>query len=269
MSHVARCAGEPSYTRRFLLGAAAVLLGGSVASAAMSPDDPIARVGGYFLTQYGGPDGPLASTNLISAMGSVSGLFAQLKARALLQSGVWKQDDNSFTRATTADGQTFFFGDAPNVALYGAVSQRLEDHYGHGPEGLGLWNYVAAAARDPKIGSEVDIGEIAQHTAESLGSSAFGVPRAPAGFQPSEPPLTALGRHARPLWDEFKRLEVSPDDYTRVFGLATQNMIPWTAGERGVAASPKMPAAIAVRLFMEAAIPMAKVDPHIVGVPPL
>ena len=226
-------------------------------SLAMSPDEPMARIGGYFLMKYARPDGALKSADLISALGGAAGFFAQLRARALLKTPAWAARKDAFVDVATKDGGRYFFGDAINVGLYGSST-----------DGLGLWNYIAPAAGDPEIESRIDLMEIAAHTAATVGGPEFGVPRTPSAYRPSEPSLATLKRDAPVLLAELKRLNVPAEQFVTLFGGAAQKLVPFTAGERDFQVDAKLPPFEAVRLFMETAVPMSKVDPAALGVSP-
>jgi hypothetical protein len=241
------------FTRRLALIAGSLLM--TTPSLAMTPDEPMARIGGYFLMKYAGPDGVLRSADLISALGGVSGFFAQLRARDLLKTPAWQARKGALVDAGTQDGAHYVFGDAINVGLYGSST-----------DGLGLWNYIAPAAGDPKIESKIDLMEIAAHTAATVGDAAFGVPRVPAAYRPSEAPLAALKRDAPILLAEMQRLKVPAEQFVTVFGGAAQKLVPFAAGERDFKVDAKLPPFEAVRLFMEAAVPMSKIDPASIGV---
>lgn len=241
------------FTRRFALMAGSLLI--ATPSLAMSPDDPMARIGGYFLMTYADPNGVLRSADLISALGGVSGFFAQLRARELLKTPAWQARKGALVDVETKDGAHYVFGDAINVGLYGSSE-----------DGLGLWNYIAPAAGDPQIESKIDLMEIAAHTAATVGDPAFGVARVPPAYHPSEPALAALKRDAPVLLAELQRLKVPADQYVTLFGGTAQKIVPFVAGERDFKVDAKLPPFEAVRLFMETAVPMSKIDPGSIGV---
>jgi hypothetical protein len=240
-------------TRRLALMAGTLMM--ATPSLAMSPDEPMARIGGYFLMKYAGPNGALKSADLISALGGVAGFFVHLRAQDLVKTPAWQARKDALVDVKTRDGAHYAFGDAINVGLYGSPS-----------DGLGLWNYVAPAAGDPEIASKIDLMEIAAHTAATVGDAAFGVPRVPAEYRPSEPPLAALKRDAPVLLAELQRLKVPTDQYVTLFGGAAQKLVPFTAGDRDFQVDAKLPPFEAVRLFMETAVPMSKIDPASIGI---
>jgi hypothetical protein len=241
------------FTRRFALMIAPLLM--AAPSLAMTPEEPTARIGGYFLMKYAKPDSTLKSADLVSALGATAGFFAQLRARELLKTPAWQAHQGAWADVETRDGAHYFFGDAINVGLYGSST-----------DGPGLWNYIAPAAGDPDIERKIDLREIAAHTAATVGDATFGVPRTPPAYAPSEPPLTALKRDAPVLLAEMQRLKAPANQYVTLFGGAAQKLVPFVAGQRSFKVDTKLPPFEAVRLFMETAVPMSKIDPAAIGV---
>lgn len=226
----------------------------------MSPDDPQARIGGYFLMEYGAATGTLASVNLMSAFGSVAGVFAQIHAREMLKSGAWKIEKDAMMDVLGKNGHNYCLGNAINVALFGARREGLTKECGVGPEGAGLWNYIAAAANDPAIERKIDLDEITKHNAIVVGTSDYGVPRSVDGYLPSENMVAAAKRHYSALQSEMNRLNVRADQYVYVFGASAQRTVAFTSGKRDFNAAPKLPPIAAIQLFMEAAISTSKLD---------
>ncbi|WP_395646043.1 hypothetical protein [Terricaulis sp.] len=215
----------------------------------------VADIGGYLLTKYGGMGGTLYAANAVSALGALAGVFAQAQARAMLASGALANSESSLVEATTTDGQRYYFGDAINACLFEGSRERPS-----------FWNIAAGAAQDPDIGAKIDIGEIAKHTAEVLGSADFGAPRIDARYQLSQMPIDAVRMHALTLLDRFKQTGVDPAKLMVAFGLVGQGFAAFAAGEM-----PDNPVTVAmtrpdiVRLYMESAIPMSKLDLRALG----
>jgi hypothetical protein len=215
-----------------------------------SPEDPISRIAGYFGVYYSGPDG-LHGPNTISALGAAAGFFAQQMARAMLSSGTWTMSQHSFLKVETKIGQNFFFGDAISAALFGSKA-----------EGPGLLNYVAAFDNSLDGLKSIDIGELASHAAQSMGTEAFGIPRIAQEFRPTLPPIVHLKRDVTALLHELNYRGVKPAQYADVFGSAGQFMMKTIAGETNIRVAVQMPKLMSLRLFMEAAVPMSKLDPN-------
>lgn len=216
----------------------------------------ISHLGGYLLMQYRDVGGLLHATNAVSALGAWAGIFAQIQAHALLISRVIPQTESTLVEVTTRDGQHFFFGDAINACLF----------EGGGDKFLSFWNLAAGAARDPDIGTKVDILEIAKHTSKALGGAEFGIPRLRAGYELTELPIDAVRKHGPVLLGHFLELNLEPAELMVVFGTVAQHFATFAAGEAAeVEARRPMQRLDIVRLYMESAVPMSKLDTSTVG----
>jgi hypothetical protein len=215
-----------------------------------------ADIGGYIMAKYGGEDGShLQAANAVSALGALAGVFAQAQARAMMASGALAQNASSLVEAITSDGQHYYFGDAINACLMEGTRERPA-----------FWNMAAAVAQDPEIASKVVPAEIAGHAARVLGGPEFGVPRIDAKYALSEMPIDAVRAHAPVLLSRFRQIKVAPANLMLAFGAVAQGLAPFAAGEHGdVHANVAMPRLEIVRLYMESAIPMSKLDLRSLG----
>lgn len=214
------------------------------------------HVGGYLLMQYRDVGGLLHAANAVSALGAWAGMFAQIQAHALLLSGVIPQTDSTLVEVLTNDGERFFYGDAINACLF----------EGGGDKFLSFWNLAAGAALDPDINGKVDILEIAKHTSQALGGPEFGIPRVRPDYELSEMPIDALRKHGPVLRDHFLELNLEPAELMTVFGAVAQHFAVFAAGEAGeVKARRPMQRIDIVRLYMESAVPMSKLETGSVG----
>jgi hypothetical protein len=215
-----------------------------------------ADIGGYIMMKYGGVEGAtLQTANAVSALGALAGVFAQAQARAMLASGALPQTQSSLVEAVTKDGARYYFGDAINACVLEGSRERPS-----------FWNLAAAAAQDPEIGAKIDLNEIAAHTAHELGGPGFGVPRIDARYGLSEAPIAAVRAHALVLLDRFKQINIDPANLMLAFGLVAQGLASFVAGEhKDVQVSVAMPRVEIVRLYMEAAVPMSKLDLRALG----
>ena len=139
----------------------------------------------------------------------------------------------------TSDGSRYYFGDPVNTLLF------------EGQMSVGM--LVAGAIN--QLGSEdyPDFAEVAAHVAGSLGKADFGLPRVPDQHKPHDLPIN----YVRNIWPATLPLlnHYAPVLKQRpiVFGLAIHRVM--QMGKDVI--SPAM----AGRLVMECAIPMAKLDP--------
>lgn len=150
--------------------------------------------------------------------------------------------DVGIVEVETENGERFYMGDQINGLL-------LES-------GLSLFALVAGMMN--QLGS-IDypaVQDIVSHVAGTLGSDDFGIPRLPDQHRPAEPPLTLV----KTLWPALlpKVEHYAPALQVRVtlFGLAAQMLM-----EMG---KDVIDPALAGRIVMECAIPMAKLDPQTV-----
>lgn len=215
-----------------------------------------ADIGGYMLMAYGGFDGTtLHAANAVSALGALAGVFAQAQARAMLAAKQLPNEQATLVEVATKDGELFYFGDAINACLFEGTRERPS-----------FWNIAAGVARDPDIGDKIDIGEMAKHTAEVLGTPAFGKPRIDARYPLTETPIEAVRAHALVLLHRFQEIAIDPAQLMIAFGLAGQGIAGFAAGE--VSTTPvdvAMTKEDIVRLYMESAIPMSKLDLRALG----
>jgi hypothetical protein len=213
------------------------------------------EVGGYLLAQYRDARSMLRAADAASALGALAGIFAQIQARAMLRSGAIAATPTSLVDVTTTAGEHYYFGDAINACL-------LEGSR----EAPSFWNLAAGAARDPKIGDKIDLLEIARRATEQVGTPQFGQPRVDARYKLKEQPVAAVGLHGPWLLARFLEINLDPPLLMRVFGSVAQSYAAFAAGEIADL-QPDVPIKRTdlVRLYMEAAVPMSKLDLRSVG----
>lgn len=192
---------------------------------------------------------------LMTAVGALAG-FA-------VQNAVWDQlhkagkplPKDSFGVATTASGERFYFGDLLNGYLI--------------PEGARdwpVWGFVAAAAVEAGL-READLPDYAdmfRYVTETIGTKDFGIPRVPEDHRPHLMPKAALEM----FWPRAKFIlertdgpgpdpkGVDAGHWPAVIGLVARQFILMTKGV--------LDPGLSLRLLMESAIAMSKVDPETV-----
>jgi len=215
----------------------------------------IAHVGGYLLMQYRDARGVLHAPNAVSALGAWAGIFAQAQARALMMTGIIPQSETTLLEVKTKDGESYFFGDAINACVFEGSNTFLS-----------FWNLAAGASHDPKIGEKIDLLEMASRTAKGVGGPLFGEPRIDARYELTERPIDAVRAHGRVLRDQFSDIGLNAAELMLVFGAVAQHFAAFAAGEfEDVRVNVAMKRPDIVRLYMESAIPMSKLDPLRVG----
>lgn len=215
-----------------------------------------AEVGGYILGRYRDPkSGVLHAANGVSALGALAGIFAQVQARAMLRSGAMPQSDTTLVEITTTSGAHYYFGDAINACLMEGTRERPS-----------FWNLAAGAAKDAKIADKVDVLEIARHAAKEVGGVKFGQPRIDKRYNLTEQPVAAVKEHGPWLLVRFLELNLDPPQLMPVFGSVAQSFAQFAAGEvNEVKVDTPMKRVDIVRLYLESAIPMSKLDLRAVG----
>lgn len=142
------------------------------------------------------------------------------------------------------DGHRYFFGDLPNRYLVESPHALLSLALGA----------VQACGGDV---SAAMVEQTMAHVARTVGGDSFGEPQLPAAHRPSDSPFNYI-RHLWPRFlDGLKLYEVPPTRWPMTLGFALQRAI-----EAGKAA---IDPALAGRIVIECAVPMAKIDPKRIG----
>jgi hypothetical protein len=175
--------------------------------------------------------------SLMCAVGALAGYSCQAAVRANNKAqGIHELAGLSI--ATAQDGRTFLFGDPLN--RYVAESE------------MSVWSIAAGGAQACGCTNMLDVNEIFAHVANTVGAGDFGIPRLPEGHPVHEQPQSYVIR----LWPDFyplvQRLCPEPDHWPIAFGLAIQELLAQTKAV--------LEPCLALRVVMESAIPMSKVQ---------
>jgi len=211
------------------------------------------EVGGYLLEAYSTGES-MHAVECLAGAGAVLGFLCQMQARARLRAGEYRDLKDTLVEVSTQDGRKLYFGQAVNDCVLGEIS------------GVGLWNYAGGAADDPDIAEKIDLGDIFRHVAATVGTSDFGRPRVPAGLTLNTDPVEAVRRHAKIIHDRMLFHAVEPRALTQVYGTAAHQLIRGAAGEIPWNADPVVNKIDGIKLFMECAAPMSKLDPREFGI---
>jgi hypothetical protein len=176
------------------------------------------------------------SETLLCALGALAGYACQASVRAQTIA-MRSAPDSQFKVATTADGKRYFFGDALNFTL-------AEDR-------LSVWSVAAGAAQQAGAKKLPDLEEIFKHTAASVGSPSFGIPRYPGKGAAGDLPINYLKALWPVLLPIVSELTSDPRLWPLAYGIAIQQAIASTKEVLG----PE----VALTIAMEAAVPMSKV----------
>jgi hypothetical protein len=203
----------------------------------------------HFLVAYGGAQGGLRPLDAVSALGAVAGALAHVQARTMLAAGTIPWREGCLLTVETKDGRTFWLGDAINACVFESIREQPS-----------LWDLIGAVARGWVVDDEADFPELAGHTVSSFGGPEFGIPRLPDPYKLTEMPINAVRAHASILRKRLREVGLLDAQLVHAFGAAAQTLISIAAGETRVRVAEPLPHGVSVRLLMESAIPMSKLD---------
>lgn len=178
---------------------------------------------------------------VLSALGAFAGYGCQAGIReGLIKTGKMTEEE-AFIIIKTTDGEIFYYGDFLNEPLLSTEEGRVS-----------VFALTAGAALHAGAKELPDIEDIAANSAKNVGYESFGVPRLPPQHMPKELPIEALQTH----WEELRKLleAFSPEPLFWGWEFAT------IAQKFIVDGKAVLDPAIAVKIVMEAAIPMSKVN---------
>jgi len=203
-----------------------------------------AEIENYFIKHYSTKSGPQVET-MLSALGAVSGFGCQMAVReAFIKTGKISEKQ-AFTVFGTQSGEKYYFGDLLNQPIAS-------------PKQISVLTLVAGGA--VKAGAKPDslpnTDDIFKHNAQVIGTKEFGLPRIPKEHFPKELPIESL----RKTWTDVEAIQkknhIDPEFLGWMPAQAAQKII--------IRYKDKIDPALAVKIVMESAIPMSKVDPDTV-----
>lgn len=203
---------------------------------------------------------------LMTMVGALAGFAAQhaiwetvVKTGRLPEHGGHNANAGAFVVAGTKSGDKYYFGDLLNSYL-------IPQNHPLGPGQLTLWGFLAAAVQESggqPLGPQ-EVGEMFKNSAATMGGEQFGVPRLPAGHRPRWAPREALNAFwplARQVLSRddapgAKGQRLSPGHWPTVIAPVAQKLIKQSKGA--------LDPALSMRIVLEAAVPMSRVDPKTV-----
>ena len=205
-------------------------------------------------------NGRLQVETLFCAVGALTGFAAQYAVRLEhIASGNAKEAE-IFVIAEAPNGERYYFGDRVNAIL---VPQTLESTTVLSVLGGEALKLGAATEELP------DCLEIFERTAKSIGTPSFGVPELPPGHKPFLMPRRAVEIFWPSMLHVFTRQPVVPvPDFKLVEPRHWSLVLAAVAASYMPAAKGSVTPTLAMKIFMEAAIPMSKIDQsavHFVG----
>jgi len=177
---------------------------------------------------------------ILTAIGALAGYAAQ----QALWEGMVKPGKLAITQAfrvvETSSGETYFFGDALDTILASVE-----------PKHLSIWKIVAGGALAGGGEHLPDITNLFRHCEETAGTSQFGLPRLPDDHLPGILPRAALER----FWPEARLFLALAEPLTWPLHMAH------AAHKLMLAMKGSITPDLALKIVMEAAVPMSRVDP--------
>jgi hypothetical protein len=177
---------------------------------------------------------------LLTAIGALAGYAAQ----QALWEGMVKPGklaiSEAFKVVETPSGATYFFGDTLDTILVSVE-----------PKHVSVWKIVAGGAISGGGDHLPSVPDLLRHCAATAGTSAFGLPRLPDDHLPSILPRAAVER----FWPGARLLLTLSDP------LQWPLMMAHAAQKLMLAMKGSIAPDLAVKIVMEAAVPMSRVDP--------
>jgi len=202
-----------------------------------------------YVSRYRQEDKTLSLVSVFNALGALAGFGCQSAVReGFIKPGLIPED-KAFITIRTKDGGCYFFGDLLNILLLGNAQNCFS-----------VWSLVAGAAQHVGTTDFFDIQEIATHNAKNVGTEEFGIPKEIEKYEITEKPLDILKRDWPTMQELLHTYAVNPKNWGESFALAAQYLILKNEGD--IVPVP------AVRIIMEAAMPMPKIDPDLLVVTP-
>ena len=175
--------------------------------------------------------------SLLCALGALAGYACQASLRAQAVAANMAETA-AFQVVKTTDGKQYFFGDPLNNLL--ANSQ------------FSVWALAGGAAQHNGATVLPDLHEIFEHTASTVGDDGFGIPRVPENHSACDLPINFLKIIWPELFPTIKRFCPDPAGWPVLYGFAIQEAMD--------ASKAVIDPATALKIVMESAVPMSKVD---------
>jgi hypothetical protein len=203
--------------------------------------EPAHMLSSMYATEYAPQSLPREGSpapSMLNAVGACAGFAAQVAVWRELVLPTKRNPGDFFVYAITKSRETFFFGEAINLFLSSMMPDRV--------------SFLSLAATGVSNVSELlDIGELATHVSRTLGTEAFGRPRVPPAVKVPELPRGALTR----TWSKAAHIlrDNRPAEWPALLGAAAYNIV--RANRK------QLEPPLALRVLLEAAVPMSKVNP--------
>jgi hypothetical protein len=202
----------------------------------------------------------LVTAGALTGFAVINTVFEAYLNRGRARIGDRQSTDTSATvvEIKTADGQSYYFGDLINSFLVAAGGKAARPFF--------VWGYLAGVAINSGVpAAELpDLNEMFQHAAKCVGTPEFGMPRMPPNLKPMMTARQAVDR----LWPAVRQClartdgpgtdgrAVDVEHWPIVCAIVAQQLIGQAKGVIDMK--------VALRLVMESAVFMSKIDPKTV-----
>jgi hypothetical protein len=197
-------------------------------------------------------NGRVQAEALFCTVGAVAGFAAQHAVREEYVVDGKAKESEVFVIALAPDGERYFFGDRLNAML---IPER--------PDSISIWSVLGGEAlRLGAAKSELpDCLDTFERATKSIGTPAFGIPQLPAGHKSFLTPRRAIEIFWPSVQKALTREPIVPvPDFTLVPPRHWPLLLAAVAASYMGAMRASLPPPLAMRICMEAAIPMSKID---------
>ncbi|CAG2145723.1 hypothetical protein LMG31506_03243 [Cupriavidus yeoncheonensis] len=177
--------------------------------------------------------------SIMVAIGACGGFAAQLAVWRTLIQPFNRNPGDFLVHAQTKSNESFILGESINHFLFVTRPDRL--------------SFLSTAAGGLQDNHELpNISELAAHVMQTMGRETFGIPRYPGPGQYMEEPRAALNRTFGIVASYFLKDGHPPKNWPALLGLIARRIIDT---HKHV-----LPPASAVKMLLESAVPMSKID---------
>jgi hypothetical protein len=176
--------------------------------------------------------------SLFTVLGALAGYSCQAANREELVKKQGVPEEEIFMVVDDNQGNRYFLGDSINKPL--AEVQ------------LSVWALAAGAAQSIGAQQLIDLHEVFAHSAKTVGGPDFGVLRVPPQHKPKAPPRVMLEKFWPACHQYLDLYCESAVEWPILYGLAIQHAM--------IAAKGSFDPNLALRIVMESAVSMSKVD---------
>ncbi|ODV40997.1 hypothetical protein AWV79_02450 [Cupriavidus sp. UYMMa02A] len=177
------------------------------------------------------------------AIGACAGFSAQLAVWQALIQRLNRDPGDFLVHVNTKSNESFVYGESINQFLFVCPPDRL--------------SFLSVAAGNLRSDQELpDIRELAAHVMRTVGTEEFGVPRYPAPDEIAELPRMALEKTFQIVAHYFQRDAYPTENWPALLGAIAFRIID---SKKHLLAPAR-----AIRMLLESAVPMSKIDPSMV-----